>query len=85
MIPKLKGQKKAYRLVFDYRKLNEKSLNNHYPLPNINQMLHSLNGAKVFATPFTVFVPFGVKNGATSFQKLMDHILAPLQGLELFC
>ena len=38
LIPKLKG------------KLNEKSLNNHYPLPNINQMLHSLNGAKVFAT-----------------------------------
>lgn len=33
---------KKWRLVFDYRKLNEKSVDDKYPIPNINEILDKL-------------------------------------------
>ena len=37
------------RLCIDYRKLNELTIRNRYPLPRINDMFDLLSGAKVFS------------------------------------
>src|SRR3954471_2586952 len=37
------------RLVMDYRSLNEVTIKNMYPLPNINDLFDQLKGAKVFS------------------------------------
>jgi hypothetical protein len=37
------------RLVVDYRSLNEVTIKNKYPLPNINDLFDQLKGAKVFS------------------------------------
>jgi hypothetical protein len=37
------------RLVVDYRSLNEVTIKNKYPLPNINDLFSQLKGAKVFS------------------------------------
>ncbi|MGR0260407.1 reverse transcriptase domain-containing protein, partial [Klebsiella pneumoniae] len=43
------GQKKV-RMVIDYRKLNEMTVNDKYPLPNIEDLLNKLQNAKIFST-----------------------------------
>ena len=40
---------KKWRMVIDYRKLNEKTLGDAYPLPNICDILDQLGGAKYFS------------------------------------
>ena len=37
------------RLVVDYRLLNEVTVKNKYPLPDINILFDQLSGAKVFS------------------------------------
>jgi hypothetical protein len=37
------------RLCVDYRKLNEVTIKNKYPLPKIEDLFDQLNGAKVFS------------------------------------
>jgi hypothetical protein len=37
------------RLCVDYRKLNEVTIKNKYPLPKIKDLFDPLNGAKVFS------------------------------------
>ena len=49
MVPK-PGQPDKLRLVVDYRAVNNRTVVNRYPLPNIDQMLERLNGCKVFST-----------------------------------
>jgi len=39
----------TFRLVVDYRKLNEKTLGNAYPLPDITEILDHLEQAKYFS------------------------------------
>lgn len=36
-------------MVIDFRKLNEKTIRNAYPLPNINEILDQLGSAKYFS------------------------------------
>lgn len=43
-----KGQKR-YRLVLDYRKLNLKTVDDVYPLPNITETLDQLGNPKYFS------------------------------------
>lgn len=43
------GEKK-YRLVIDYRKLNEVTIDDKYPLPNIDSILDKLGRAQYFTT-----------------------------------
>ena len=53
VIPKkldVSGQQK-FRLVVDYRKLNEKTIGNVYPLPDITEILDQLGQAKYFSCP----------------------------------
>lgn len=43
------GKTKKWRLVIDFRKLNEKILDDKFPLPNITEILDSLSGAVYFS------------------------------------
>lgn len=43
------SSKRVWRLVIDYRKLNEKIMDDKFPLPNINEILDSLSGAVYFS------------------------------------
>lgn len=40
----------SYRLVADLRKLNSKTVPDNFPLPNLNEMIDTLAGAKYFTT-----------------------------------
>ncbi|GBO22412.1 Retrovirus-related Pol polyprotein from transposon 17.6, partial [Araneus ventricosus] len=40
----------SYRLVADLRKLNAKTIPDNFPLPNLNEMIDNLAGAKFFST-----------------------------------
>lgn len=42
--------KKKWRLVIDYRKLNEKSISDRYPIPNITEILDKLGKCMYFST-----------------------------------
>ena len=99
MVPKKDG---SWRPCGDYRRLNNISTYDRYPLPNILDFSTNLNCCTVFSkiylvkgyhqipvapadiqntaiiTPFGLFeylrMPFGLKNAAQSFQRLMDTI-----------
>jgi len=38
-----------HRLCVDYRRLNKQTLRQHFPLPDMNEQLHSLGNSKLFA------------------------------------
>ena len=89
----------------DYRRLNDVTRPDRYPLPHIHDLNSKLHGARIFSvldlargyrnlnvpvaaedvpktaiiTPFGLFkflrMPFGLKNAAQAFQRLMDGIL----------
>lgn len=95
------------RFCVDYRKLNEVTRKDAYPLPRIDDALDSLHSAQWFSTldlasgywqvevdpqsrPKTAFItrqglfefnvlPFGLTNSPSTFQRLMDLVLADLQ------
>lgn len=51
IVPKKADSKgnKRWRMVIDYRALNEKTIGDAYPLPNINEILDQLGSAKYFS------------------------------------
>ncbi len=95
------------RLCVDYRKLNEVTVKDAYPLPRIDDSLEALGGAKYFSTldlaagywqvemdddarSKSAFVttsglyewnvlPFGLCNAPSTFERLMDFVLAGLR------
>lgn len=95
------------RLCIDYRKLNELTVKDAYPLPRIDDSLDALGGAKYFSTldlaagywqvemsddarAKSAFVttsglyewkvlPFGLCNAPSTFERLMDYVLAGLK------
>ena len=95
------------RLCLDYRKLNEVTVKDAYPLPRIDDSLDALGGAKFFSTldlasgywqvemdedarAKSAFVtnsglyewnvlPFGLCNAPSTFERLMDYVLAGLR------
>lgn len=52
IVPKKKDAsgKQKWRLVIDYRKLNEKTVSDRYPLPNITEILDKLGKSMYFTT-----------------------------------
>ena len=95
------------RLCLDYRRLNEVTVKDAYPLPRIDDSLDALGGAKYFSTldlasgywqvemnddarAKSAFVttsglyewnvlPFGLCNAPSTFERLMDFVLAGLR------
>ncbi|XP_063988164.1 uncharacterized protein LOC135168161 [Diachasmimorpha longicaudata] len=104
--------KVKFRVVVDFRRLNEVTVGDSFPLPNISDILDRLGNAKyfstldlasgfhqipvreedrcktAFSTPYGHYefcrLPFGVKGGPATFQRLMNSVLAGVQGIRCF-
>ena len=98
----------TWRPCGDYRRLNEATTHDRYPVPRIQDFSAQLEGKKIFSkidlvrgynqipvaaadvpktaviTPFGLFeflrMPFGLKNAAQAFQRLMDQVCRGLEG-----
>ena len=86
--------KKKFRLVIDYRKLNEKTIPEFFSVFDLASGFHQIGmepkdrQKTAFSTPYGhyeyVCMPFGLNNAPPTFQRLMDHVLLGMQDTELF-
>ena len=109
MVPKKDGTSRPCR---DYRRLNERTVGDAYPIPHIHDFASGLAGCKIFskvdlvkgyhqvpvrvqdipktaiATSFGLYeftrMPFGLKNSAQPFQRLMDSVTGQLSGVFVY-
>ena len=100
----------AIRFCVDFRRLNDVTVKDVFPLPRTSDMLESFEGARIFSTldaaagywqvPLTeeavektafisseglfefLVMPFGLCNAPATFQRIMNVLLAGLNGLS---
>jgi hypothetical protein len=109
MVPKPDG---SWRPCGDYRRLNNVTTPDKYPLPNLQDLSTFLHGSKIFTkldlskgyyqvpmnegdipmtaiiTPFGlyefIFMPFGLKNAAQTFQRLIDYLFRTIPFIFIY-
>ncbi|KAF8757123.1 hypothetical protein RHS01_03682 [Rhizoctonia solani] len=83
-VPKKDGSR---RLVVDYRRLNNRTKKNVYPLPRPNDLMAQLRGAKVFTkldlqwgynNVWSLVMTFGLTNAPAAFQHFMNELFKDL-------
>ena len=109
LVPKPDG---SFRFVTDFRKVNQCTKTNSYPIPRIDDCIDKIGNAKfvskfdllkgywqvplthrakeisAFCTPDALYqycvMPFGMKNAAATFQGMVNHIVADIEGCEAY-
>ncbi|GJZ71021.1 reverse transcriptase domain-containing protein [Tanacetum coccineum] len=78
----------GWQVCIDYRKLNEATAKDHFPLPFMDQMLERLAGNKhfCFLDGFSGRMPFGLCNSPATFQRCMLAIFHDMieESVEIF-
>ncbi|GFX74041.1 retrovirus-related Pol polyprotein from transposon 17.6 [Trichonephila clavipes] len=70
-------QKEKWRLVLDFRKLNEITVTQDFVIPTLDDILHEISGSNYFSA-LDMKLCFGLKNSPKAFQSIAQEVLGDL-------